>query len=67
MENFSSTTWSNKIDCDKELCPNELDGNCNDHNCEFQHFRDMEPTGMFFHLLQTLNSIINSLSCYIKI
>lgn len=58
-KNMSSNTWSNKIDCNKELCLNELNGNCNDYTCEFQHFRDMELNGMYclnsFILLSFIN------------
>ncbi|PLN86377.1 hypothetical protein BDW42DRAFT_159145 [Aspergillus taichungensis] len=41
-EGFRSLTYSHNIDPMKCLCPFEAAGGvCNDHSCEYQHFRDM--------------------------
>ncbi|OJJ48353.1 hypothetical protein ASPZODRAFT_130348 [Penicilliopsis zonata CBS 506.65] len=39
---YRSLTYSHNIDPMRSLCPYEADGGvCNDHSCEFQHFRDI--------------------------
>ncbi|KAL2002863.1 hypothetical protein VTN02DRAFT_5700 [Thermoascus thermophilus] len=39
---YRSLTYSHNIDPMKAVCPFEAAGGiCNDHSCEFQHFRDM--------------------------
>lgn len=44
---FRSRTFSHQIDPNNELCRFELDGGiCNDLKCSYQHFRDMEPSGV---------------------
>lgn len=45
---FRSRTFSHQIDSNNELCRFELDGGiCNDPKCSYQHFRDMEPSGVY--------------------
>ena len=40
---FQSPTWSHDIDADLPFCPQELQaGTCNDSNCGYQHFRDLD-------------------------
>lgn len=43
---LKSKTYSHKIDPNTEFCRYELAGGvCNDHSCEFQHFRDIALPG----------------------
>ena len=43
---FRSLTYSNKIDPEATLCPNELtSGGCHDEGCTNQHFANMGVNG----------------------
>lgn len=46
-QGYHSWTYSHNINTDKEFCPWETSGGiCNDTECEYQHFRDVELSGM---------------------
>ena len=46
-QGYHSWTYSHNIDTDKEFCPWETSGGiCNDTECEYQHFKDVELSGM---------------------
>jgi len=48
---YRSLTYSHNIDPMKAVCPFEAAGGvCNDHSCEFQHFRDMSLSGALMDL-----------------
>jgi hypothetical protein len=42
---LKSMTYSHKIDAKKEFCHYELEGRCNDPNCDMQHFKDISLPG----------------------
>lgn len=61
---FRSTTFSNKIDIRKEVCPVELDGReCSlGEACRFQHFGSMAVTGESVPLATAAEELTGRLS-----
>lgn len=53
-DGFRSVTYSHEIDPMKIFCPYETSGGvCNDHSCEYQHFRDISLSGALINLTST--------------
>ncbi|SMR49647.1 unnamed protein product [Zymoseptoria tritici ST99CH_1A5] len=42
VSGHKSLTYSHRIDPNKQLCPYEVGGRCNDKSCGFQHFKTMD-------------------------
>ncbi|KJX98191.1 hypothetical protein TI39_contig429g00025 [Zymoseptoria brevis] len=53
VSGHKSLTYSHRIDPNKQLCPYEVGGRCNDKSCGFQHFKTMDLSGEYHARLGT--------------